>query len=405
MAATATSTLVQYSALLKEVYEQRIPSMLYEGMKLTKRIKSTSDGVSETTGGKYVDFPIEIGRNEGISYRQEGEQIGAPGSSRYVPVQIPLYYGYGRGRFTGQLFELAEKNPKAFVAAADRDMKSLATNLKRDSTRILYGDGNGLLAAISGASGAGNTLQVAANNVGAYWLAIGQQIDVLNRTTFASVFTARQITAINRSTGVVTFDGATSATATTDGVYRQGNKTAGVQREPTGLAKIVAATGALHNVDPATTSEWAANVTAVGGVLTEEAMILKCDQSVANGGEVSAIFCSQGVRRAYFGILKTYRQFVNTQTFDGGFTGLPFNYGKEIPVIDDPDCPAGTMYFLDESEFSIRHTRDWHFDDRDGSIFKWVHDFDVWDVMMKRYWEFATYKRNAHGALTGVTEA
>ncbi len=405
MAATATSTLVQYSALLKEVYEQRIPSQLYENMKLTKRIKSTSDGVTETTGGKYVDFPIEIGRNEGVSYRLEGEQLGDAGSSRYVPVQIPLYYGYGRGRFTGQLFELADKNPRAFVAAADRDMKSLRMTLQRDSTRILYGDGNGLLAAISAGSGAVNTMQVLANNVGAYWLAIGQQVDVLNRTTFAAVFTARQITAINRGTGVVTFDGAANATATTDGIYRAGNKVAGVQKEPTGLAKIVAATGALHNVDPATVSEWAASATAVGGALTEEAMILKCDQSVANGGEISAIFTSQGVRRAYFGILKTYRQFVNTQTFDGGFTGLPFNYGKEIPVIDDPDCPASTMYFLDESQFSIRHTQDWHFDDRDGSIFKWRHDFDQWDVMMKRYWEFATYKRNAHGVLTTVTEA
>lgn len=404
MAATPTSTLVQYSALLKEVYENKIPSQLYEQTKLLKRIRGTSDGVTETTGGKYVDFPIEIGRNEGISYRQESEQLGAPGSSRFVAVQIPLYYGYGRGRFTGQLFELAEKNVQAFVAAAERDMKSLQTNLKRDTSRILYGDGNGLLATISAGSGAVNTMQVLANT-GAYWLAVGQQIDVLNRTTFASVFTGRQITAINRATGVVTFDGAANATATTDGIYRQGNKTAGVQREPTGLAKIVAATGALHNVDPATVSEWASSVTAVGGVLTEEAMILKCDQSVANGGDISAIFTSQGVRRAYFGILKAYRQFVNTQKFEGGHTGLPFNYGKEIPVVDDPDCPAGFMWFLDESQISLRQTQEWHFEDRDGSMFKWVHDFDAWDVLIKKYWEVATYKRNAHGLMTGITEA
>lgn len=405
MAATAVSTLAQYSALLKEVYEQRIPAQLYEKMLLTKRITATSDGVSETAGGKYVDFPIEVGRNEGISYRAESEQLGAPGSGRYVAVQIPLFYGYGRGRMTGQLFELAEKNPQAFAAAAERDMKSLGTNLRRDQSRVLYGDGSGLLAPITAASGAVNTMQVLAGT-GAYWLAQGQQVDVLNRTTGAATFTGRQITAINRTTGVVTFDGAANATATTDGIYRAGNWTGAVQREPTGLGKIVGApTTTLHNVNPATTPEWASAATAVGGALTEEAMLLKCDQARINGGEISAIFCSLGVRRSYFSILKAYRQFVNTQDFDGGHNGLPFHYGKEIPVIDDPDCPVGTMYFLDESQFSIRHTQDWHFEDRGGSIFNWVQDFDSWDVMMKRYWEFATYKRNAHGVLTTVTES
>lgn len=406
MAATATSTLTQLSDLLKEVYEKRIPSQLYEKMVILKRITSTSDGtgVNTNTGGKYVDFPIELGRNEGVSYRSEMETIGAPGSARYASVRIPLYHGYGRGRLSGQLFEMADGDPKSFADAADRDMDSLTMSLKRDSCRIIYGDGTGLLASVSAASGAGNTLQTLAVS-GAYWIAKGQQVDILNRTTAAAVVTGRQITGVNKTTGVVTFDGGTTATATTDGVYRAGNWTAATQREPTGLAKIVAATGALHNVDPATNPEWAATATAVGGALTEEAMILKCDQSRTNGGEISAIFAALGVRRAFFGLLKGYRQFVNTQKFDGGHEGLPFHYGKEIPVVDDPDCPVGTMYFLDENKFSVRHTRDWHFEDRGGSIFNWVQDVDAFDVMMKRYWELATYQRGAHGVMTTITEA
>ena len=134
-------------------------------------------------------------------------------------------------------------------------------------------------------------------------------------------------------------------------------------------------------------------------------MIRRCDDVRVNGGKISAIFTSLGVRRAYFNLLRQDRQFVNTQTFDGGYTGLPFNYGTEIPVVEDPDCPASTMYFLTEKDITIRQTKDWYFDDRDGSIFKWVGGYDSYDVMMKRYWNVSTYRRNGHAVMTGITEA
>lgn len=400
----ANVTLTSISSLLKEVYETKIPSQLQDEMILGKRIEKSSEGVVDTTGGKYVYFPVIVGRNQGISYRAEGEALGDPGAAKYNHAKVELYHGYGRARFNGQIFDQTAKNPQAFAQAADMEMESLKTSLLKDQQRILYGDGTGLLAAVSAAtSPAANTVTVGA--AGTYWLEVGQAIDILNRSTGAAVATGRTITAINYTTGVVTFDGATAATATTDGIYRAGNYTSGTRREPNGLGNIVASTGVLHDINPSTEPKWAAISVALGGALTEEAMIRRCDDVRVNGGKISAIFTSLGVRRAYFNLLRQDRQFVNTQTFDGGYTGLPFNYGTEIPVVEDPDCPAGTMYFLTEKDITIRQTKDWHFDDRDGSIFKWVGGYDSYDVMMKRYWNVSTYRRNGHAVMTTITEA
>lgn len=399
-------TLTQVSGLLKEVYENKIPSMLQDETVLMKRIETSSEGVVETAGGKYVNFPIVVGRNQGVSYRAENEALGNPGASRYNEVMVPLYYGYGRTRMTGPVLELASKNPQSFANAADREMESLKDSLQKDQNRIGYGDGTGLLASVTAGTGPLATVTVGA--AGVYWLEVGMEVDILTRSTGVAVAngTGRTISAINTTTGVVTFSGAANLTVTTnEGIYRQGNYASGVQREPTGLARIVGATSILHGIDPATEPKWAGIVVALGGALSEEAMIKRCDEVRINGGAVSLIVTSLGVRRAYFSILKTYRQFVNTKEFPGGFNGLPFNYGKEIPLVEDPDCPAGYMYFLTEKDLTIRHTRDWHFEDKDGSIFSRVAGYDSFDVLMKRYWEISTYRRNGHALMTGITEA
>lgn len=398
----ATTDLTRISALLKEVYEDRIPSQLQDEMVFAKRIKPNSKGVSETTGGKYVDFPIVVGRNQGISYRAERETLGNPGAVKTNEVHVPLFYGYGRGEISGQVFELADTKARSFADAVQREMDGLKSGLLKDQCRINYGDGTGLMASSTTADVGVNVVTVDRT----YWLEVDMEVDLLVRSTGAAVATGRTITAINATTGAVTLDGAVFTTAVTQGLYRAGNFTAGTKREPNGLASIVSNTVVLHGLDPAVETKWKAGyVEAVGGALSEEKMIRVCDEIRTAGGKVSAIFCSLGVRRAYFGILKSARQFTNTKEYPGGYVGLPFNYGYEIPVIEDPDCPPSTMYFITEDNWMTRHTKDWHFEDKTGSMFTQVSGIDAFQFMMKRYWENGVERRNGNGVLTTLTEA
>lgn len=397
-----TASLTTVAALLKEVYGPRIESQQQEETVTIKRIQRTSDGVTQTAGGKYVDFPIKVGRNHGISYRQEWEALGNPGKQKYDEVHVPLYYGYGRVKLSTQMMELAETNYQSFASAMDEEMDGLKDDVVKDQNRIIYGNGNGLLASVATDMGApGNSFVVDSVN----FLEIDQPVDILVISSGAALVTARNITAINEATKTVTVDGAAfTATNPEHGLFRPGNFAGGTQREPTGWGKIVSATLPLHGIDPATQPKWASSVVSAVGALSEGVMIELMDKIRTKGGKPSAIFTSLGVRREYFYLLSQQRRFNDPKTFEGGLVGLAFNYGaKEIPVVEEIDHPEGEMNFVSEDKMKIYRTKPWHWSEEDGNVLKWVQGYDGWEAYMRQYWEVGTSNRNHHGKLTGIT--
>lgn len=393
-----TATMTSVDALTKEVYEDRMESQLQEEVVAYKRIERSSKGVVETVGGKYVDFPIKVRRNQGIGYRNENEQLQNPDRAGWAEVHIGLKYGYGRLRMTGQAMELAEKNYQAFASALDSEMTDLQNSLAKDSNRIVYGDGTGLLASIT-ADGA-NTVTV--DNI--QYLEVGQPVDILTRSNGAITASARTITAINETTNVVTYDGVDVTATTAMGLYRTGD----YNREPQGFQSLISDTGTLFGVDPTVEPKWKSTVQANGGVnraLSEGLMIETVDKIRRQSGKrVSLILTGLGVRRAYFNLLTQQRRYTDTKEFAGGFNGLAFNYGTEIPVVEDVDCRPNRMYFITEDSMKIYRNRPWHFVDKDGSVWKWVHDFDAWEVISRCYWEVGMSQRNANGILSDIIE-
>jgi acyl-coenzyme A thioesterase PaaI-like protein len=394
-------------AILKEVYGPRIEDQLQNELVALKRIERTSDGVVETVGGKYVDFPIRVTRNTGIGYRLENEQLPAAGQQGYAAVHVPLRYGYGRVRFTGQVMELADKNYQAFASAMDREMNGLKEDTLKDCQRVVYGDSTGLMASVT--TGGAGVNSVTVDNI--QYLEVGMQVDLLTRATGAVIASDRSITAINETTKVVTLSGAVFTSTVADGLYRQGNYLTATVREPSGFELIVNDTLALHGVNPATQPKWKATVLpnpAAPGTLralSEGIMIQACDTVRTKGGKTSVIFGSLGVRRAYFNLLTQQRRYTNTKEFAGGFTGLAFNYGTEVPMVEDVDCLPNRMYFLMESELKVYRNKEWHWMDADNSTLKWVRDFDAWEAVLRQYWEIGTGRRNGHAKLADIQEA
>lgn len=404
----ANVNVASITPLMKVVYEEPIAVNIQSETVLTQRIESTSKGVVQKAGGKYVDFPVLVGHNQGISFRQENETLGTPGRTRNKEIQVPLYYGYGRTRIQGQIFEIAETDVQAFANAIDNEMSVLKESVAKDQNRIFYGNGIGALATVTATNGSTNTLTVD----DAYWIEVDAVVDVVTISNGALVGVSRNVTAVDYTANTVTIDGAAVAvTANLQMITREGNYNwapAGgtgngvAQREPSGLARMADNTVNLFGLnDPI----WKAKTTAVNANLSETLMIKVCDDIRKAGGKVSAIFTSLGVRRAYFNLLTQQRRYTGTIEFAGGFSGLPFNYGsKEIPIIEDPDCPAGRMYFLSEKDMRVYHTKDWHFEDKTGAMFVQVANTDAYDVLMKRYFEMGIRRRNGLGALTGLVE-
>lgn len=391
------ATLTTVDAIMKEVYGPRIVNQLENEVTLTKRIEKTSRGTTSETGGKYVTFPLKVRRNHGLGYRNELEQLQSPGQQGWTNVRVPLRYGYGRVHMSGQSMKLAEENRQAFASAMTEEMEGLKTDIAKDTNRILWGDQTGKIAVLA-ANAATNTLTVSA---GIDLLEVGMIIDIaLANASGLTAAVNRTITAVGATT--ITVDGAAVTNAVNDFVVRTGN----LNKEPHGLASLVNS-GLLFNLNSSTEPLWQSEIDSAGGALSESRMIAMCDRLRENGGRPTVIFTDLPTRRAYFNLLTTQRRFTDTKTFEGGFKGLVFSYDDEIPVVTDVDSNragvTGNMYFLRESDFKIYQHSDWKWEDTDGSVWKWVTNFDAFEALMKKYWEFAIERRNTQGVMTGIT--
>lgn len=401
-----TATLTTVTGAMKEVYEGTINDQLANERVFAKRIEASSEGVFETAGGKYVTFPVRKTRNHGISYRGEGGALAAAGRQGYDATQETLKYGYGRVKLTGQLIELARTNAQAFAPMMDKEMTGLKDDLLYDENRIFWGSNyettigaTGIISKVT--AGATSTTVTAPTGSS---IEVGMVIDIVDNTG-TPIASGTGLTVTSASPGASSFVVDASVTTTTSHyIVRTGN----FNKEPHGILGIADSSGAMHNINPGTAGSeyWAGIEDSSTTTLTESALITNCDRVRRAGGKsISAIFCSLGVRRSYFNLMTSLRRYNEPKTFTGGLVGLAFNYGKEIPVVEDLSCPDNTLVGITESELKIYRTKRWYWADDDGDILKWVSGYDMWEALMKQYWQFVTHQRNAHFKMTNITEA
>src|SRR5690606_6888949 len=174
-------------------------------------------------------------------------------------------------------------------------------------------------------------------------LEIGMVVDIGTVAAPTTVASARTITAVNTSTPSITISGASvSTTSGTHFVFRSG--AGGVGVETHGLQEIVASSGTLFNIDPASHPEWVsyvkdANSGPINDTLLEETMD---EIDLASGEEIDLWLCSYGVFRAYGDYLSVMKRAPNTVDLKGGFKGLSILSGsREAKLTRDRDIPDG----------------------------------------------------------------
>lgn len=394
------ATMTTVDAITKEIYGPRIVDQMENEITLTKRIEKTSRGTSDEVGGKYVTFPLKVRRNHGIGYRNELEQLQSAGQQGWANVRVPLRYGYGRVHMSGQAMKLADKNYQAFASAMTEEMEGLKSDIAKDTNRILWGNQTGRMATSDTASAASTTISVGTGPDALNFIEVGAKIDIVFTTGPVYRVQNATVTALDPANGNFTIDTAPVGVAVGDIIVRTGN----YLKEPHGLQSLVTnSTATLFNLSSTAEPLWQSVVDSTGGALSESKMITMCDRLRQNGGKPSAIFTDLGTRRAYFNLLTTQRRMTNTKDFGGGFTGLTFAYDEDIPVVTDVDAVPQSMYFLREDDFKIYQESDWSWEDTDGNIWKWVTNYDAFEALMKKYWEFAIQRRNTQGVMTGIT--
>lgn len=402
-----STTLATVAGILKEVYEGDVRDQTQSSAVTLKRITKSSDGIFDTPGGKYVVFPVRKNRNHGISYRAENTQLAAARRQGYAQATETLRYGYGRIRLTGQVMELAKTNAQAFMSAVDGEVENLKLDLTRDSNRIAVG--NRVAFAATGATGiitrssaisSGATITVTDTSQ----IEVDMFIDFVDNSGVAvSGGTGKTVLSVTNSTTFVV-DASVAGVIVGTNIVRSGN----YNQEPYGILNLIGNTGTVHGINSATAGNeyWRSEVDSTTTTLTEASMITRCDAvRKATGKYVSAVFSSLGCRRSYFNLLTSMRRYNEPKEFAGGLIGLAFNYEKEIPVVTDIDFPLNTMAYLVESEITVYRNKEWYWADDDGSMLKYVHDYDAWEALMKQYWQIVVHQRNAFSLQTNITES
>lgn len=399
-----SASLTTVQDLLKEMYEGSVNMQQNEEAVTLKRVEQTAVGVVNNVGGQHVVFPLRTKRNQGISYRPEGGALAASGRQGYARAVENLEYGYARFGISGPAMELAETDPQTFMSTLDGEMDGLKDDVVKDSNRIAWGhtdqaaNATGIIAKVSAYSAGTPSLTVDRPEL----VQIDMIIDVIEGGT-TNVRGTVTVVDVDESTGVVTISGTVTGAAANDYICRTGN----YGEEPYGLLGLIGSTGTVHGIDSSAAGNkyWRSTIDSSTTTLTEQSMITMADNiRRAGGAKPSAIFCSLGVRRAYYNIMLASRRFVEPKEFAGGLVGLSFNHGKEIPLVEDPDAPAKHLAMVTEKELKVFARKDWYFEDKDGAILKWKVGYDEFEGFMKKYWQLGTHKRNAHGLMTNITE-
>lgn len=385
------TNLTTLDSILKTQYLPVLNEQLNSATVLFSRLEKDYDSVV----GKNFTMALHTGRNESVAARAENATLPTAGAQAYKNAIVPMKYLYGQIELTGQTMKAAKVSEGAYIQALDSEMKGLMRDIKVSLNRQIWGDGTGILATCGTTS---NSTTVVVDSTAK--LRAGMRIDVLVTAdgTTSTGATNRYVDSITSATQFV-ISGAAITTDSSFSVYKEGSR----NLECMGMSGIFSATSTLQGLDVATYPFWKANVTAINGAITETAMQKAMDTTEINSDcEVSAIYTTYGVRRAYQALLTTKRQYMNTMSLKGGWSALDYN-GK--PLIVDKDAPAGNIFFACEDDLKFYRLSDLSWMQEDGAILCRVSGKDAYSGIIFLYHEFGTTKRNGQTLLTGVTEA
>lgn len=418
-------TLANADAALKEFYLPAIRNQLNNDTPMLNIVSKKNVDVE----GRRAVLSVKVGRNWGIGARSDGGTLPTAGNQQYAEERVPLRYNYGVGQVTGPTINQTMSDRGSFIRAVRSETEGVTDDLKRDFNRQLWGTSDGKIAQC-GVSGPSTTVALNAStpDSAVRQFAVGMKVDIATLAQAAAGTGGKvhgaTISAVVTTPGAATITIDTSITAAaTDFVFLAGSGGGGAsppQKELTGIQSIVAASGSLFNIDPASQPVWASRVDANGGTprAVSETLMARNMQlcQILSGEWPTIIVCSDGVQRSYAGLLMSQKRFPGATELPGGYSAVEFvAAGPKVPVTYDRDCPSGvtaspqtvggTMWGLNPKHLFLGSASDWDFMDRDGAVLSRTGTTDAYNFTLYRYCDLFTDKRNSHFKIADLIES
>lgn len=378
-------------------------------------------------GGDGVYFDTVLTRPVGANFSQLGyfsqsaaatEVQATLGIKRmYVVREIDALADYGTSSKEAAFISVGRKMAQEALAAA---------KLAQEETWM--GAGTGVKALIGTASSATSIVVedpygVDGAGQGGLWLDVGMYVAVLDATdSFATVLGRATITAVSNSgdncTLTLEAPGITGMAAG-DAVVACSPSDTSYNNVPNGLINICNLGGSYASVCGISASNharWNTKRMVAGTDTDSAAELTEMDvwelfarqegfsgKSPLTSPEEFLAVTTPGLERNLGEQFLAERHF-NAPVMDlkGGFKAVQI---CGVPVIRVPTCPAGTFYSLHVPSLlwvDMMDTQRVQFEDS-GSI-RFIDGRDAFSWAIKQYWNTGTTQRNAHAAITGVTD-
>ena len=410
----ASLDLSAASNVLKVRYIGPIREQINQKIVLLSRLEKEEGFID--VSGKTFTVPIHTGRNVSAgSARGDGGTLPTAGVQQYQTAIIPNSYVYTTIKVTGPTIRATRDSAGAFVRAVDSETRGATKDMKREVNRMLNGDGSGALAYWTSADDTSG--EDTDDNQGNGFIHLPKAgtttcdlIDASDNSTVLgnSIVVTRGATVA--ASVAVTWTGTVSGSA--DGDYLVKEDSLGY--EMMGLRGIVSASnpvllsGGLHGLAVASHPYWVAQSRGASGVkrdldldimqqpLDDIAMESDYDES-----DVSFLLANYPIRAKYVSLLQADKRFVNTMTLDGGFTAVEFN---SKPMILDPQCDRGKIYYIVPESLRIFRTSDFDWMDQDGSVLARVSGEDAYSATLFAYMNLGCVARNANAVLFDLND-
>lgn len=419
------------SAILKEDYRDAIIEELNNDTPILNQF-SKGDAEGLEVAGKYVVYPVHLGRNTGAGSAAEGDTLPVAGNQTFVDVNIYYKYTYGRFQVSRPLIKASAKSRGAFKKAMDIGMSGLVKDVSRVRNRELFGNGTGVLAKVAGTQTTSATLTIKdaggvpyndsnGNPIGAgrYFQPNDYVIFVRKADPTAALdadivgsAVAMKISSISSDLNTLTFSATTGITLNDGDLIvmcpGQVATQCSINKEPMGLLGIIddgTYLTTLHNISRSTYSQWKGTVRTINGNLDLDQLQRAEDLAIERSGksEKLTLFSHYSIMREYKKQLLTVKRYVNDYSMkpDAGFN-RDLAWGDH-PWKEDRMCPYGMIFGVDAAK-NVRYVNDeggWV--DDDGTTILRVANQDSYEARWAVYDNFINDEPAGCFRMDGIT--
>tara|TARA_A100001201_G_scaffold42089_3_gene42985 strand:+ start:3258 stop:4439 length:1182 start_codon:yes stop_codon:yes gene_type:complete len=332
--------MTTFAAALKQHYtDEKIENMVYKDNPFLAMISKYED-----FGGENLKLPVKYGLPMGRS-ATFADAVSNKSASQLKAFLLTRKADYAIASIANETIEASKGNANAFIEAATFEIDGAIEAATRSLAISLYGDGSGQIGVV------GSLATTTASN-DTVTLATIQDItnfEVGMQLNFGTATSNKEISTINRDTGVILLTGASGAT-TTEAIYVDGDK----DNKLTGLA------GWLPSSAPGSTDSFfgvnrSSDATRLGGIRfdgsslpIEEALIGAAARVAREGGKPDVCFINYNNFADLEKALGSKVSYVDVKVNpEIGFRGIMIHGPRgPIKVVPDQNCPNGVAYLL-----------------------------------------------------------